>query len=248
LSRPVNDRPYLLLVGGFDPSAGAGILADVKTCEQKGVYGLGVITANTFQTHNSFESIDWMPKESILQQVKLMLSTYKVAVIKLGLLPDFSILRDIRSLAAQFGNPFIVLDPVCKSSSGFGFHKVMDARLLSLVGLITPNWKEVEVLSGSSDVLEAAKAWSNHTAVLLKGGHSGEKEAVDYLIEKGNVSELKGARIPGLEKHGSGCVLASAIAAELAKEENIIEACRKGKAYTLAFLQSNEGMLGYHKT
>ncbi len=247
MSEFATDKPFVLSIAGFDPSAGAGILADIKTCEQLDSYGLGVITANTFQTHQVFDKIDWLPEESILEQTELMLKTYPVKAIKMGLLPDFSLLREIRNLAMKFGAPVLILDPVCKSSSGFGFHQQLNSSLLSSLDLITPNWEEAKTLGSGADAQEIARHWSSYTDVLLKGGHSGEDSATDYLFQQQEVKELSGRRFSDTSKHGSGCVLSAAIACYLAQGEDMVTACQKAKAYVLGFLQSNHGSLGYHK-
>jgi hydroxymethylpyrimidine/phosphomethylpyrimidine kinase len=78
------NRKYTLSIAGFDPSAGAGILADIKTFEQCGVYGLGVCTAVTIQNDVEFEKVDWLSAESILSQIKILLKRFKVEVEKIG--------------------------------------------------------------------------------------------------------------------------------------------------------------------
>ena len=236
----------MLSIAGFDPSGGAGILADIKTLEQCQCYGLGVITANTFQTHDKFDSIDWLPVESILNQTKLMLESYPVKVMKIGLIPDFGMLKQIRLLAEENGNPRIVLDPILKSSSGFGFHKTLNEELLKQVDLITPNWKEIQALSDEANPLKTAKNWSQYCSVLLKGGHSDDALAIDHLFYNENHQTFTNERLENIEKHGSGCILSSAIAGYLALGLELKESCSFAKEYTLKRLISNESLLAYH--
>ena len=147
----------------------------------------------------------------------------------------------------------IILDPVLSASAGFNFQSndfinhLID--LYENLFLLTPNAEEVLKLTRLVKWEEAAKIISEHCAVFLKGGHhQGNIKGIDMLFEKGAIT---GVIYPQQKvekgKHGSGCVLSSAIAANIAKGINLAEACKKGKAYTEDFLNSTESLLGYHK-
>ena len=88
------ERKYVMTVAGFDPSGGAGLLADVKTFEQCGVYGLGVNTANTLQTADKFHSIEWSKLNDVLKAIEVLLSEYPVSVVKTGIMPSFDFLYE----------------------------------------------------------------------------------------------------------------------------------------------------------
>lgn len=138
----------------------------------------------------------------------------------------------------------IIWDPVLKSSTGFEFHKsIMQADHLK-IDLVTPNQEEICAL-GSGDPSSIGQTLSYNYAVLIKGGHA-KGHANDQLFEKGNMYLLEGERISNGSKHGSGCVLSSAITAYLAKGYSLREACAYGKLYVTQYLQSAEGLLGYH--
>lgn len=240
------ERPSVLVVSGFDPSAGAGILADVKTIEQCGAYALGAVSAITFQTDSSFKGLEWVSWSAISQQIKELSKRFKFGWVKVGLIEDIERLSQLVSLVNEEHEVKVVWDPILGSSSGFTFHhKIIADRLLEVlkrVYLVTPNIPEAERLFGDTDLSELP------CAVLLKGGHEeGDKELVkDYLFFNGKRLAIEGHFLPNGLKHGSGCVLSSSITAELSKGESLENACRLGRSYTQRFLMSSEGLLGHH--
>jgi hydroxymethylpyrimidine/phosphomethylpyrimidine kinase len=244
-------RPYALTIAGFDPSAGAGVLADIKTLEANGVYGLAACTALTVQNDVAFERVSWVPLAGIQDQVQLLLARFQVDFVKIGLvenLPD--LLKLIRWLKVQ--NPAIQLvwDPVLKATAGYEFHAQPDAELLQAIcrelTLITPNQPEALRLCPAATAGAAAEALAAWCPVLLKGGHADGPEATDLLLLGGERHTISEPRLLHGEKHGSGCVLSAAVLARLALGDDLGAACRAGKAYTTAFLGSNDTLLGYH--
>lgn len=239
-------RPIVLSIGGFDPSAGAGVLADIKTFEQINVYGLSVLTANTLQTDISFFSLDWSPVESVVLAVEKLCERFHFDYVKIGVVPDFQYLHQIiKSIKHLNSNVKIIWDPVIRSSSGrqflnyAGIGEVED--VFSKLFLITPNLEEYEVL-----LAKCGPQIFQNTKVLLKGGHKIEGLGQDILILDNKRFVLDPQQISSFGKHGSGCVLSSAITAYLAKGIGLLEACKLAKRYTLNFLKSNETLLGYH--
>src|SRR5687768_10110592 len=112
-------KQYVLSVAGFDHSGGAGLLADIKTFEQVGGHGVGVITANTFQDDVHVKRIDWMPLSDILDQVDLLLERFEVNFFKIGIVKNAEYLSGIlQRLISKRPLAFIVWDPVIRSSSG----------------------------------------------------------------------------------------------------------------------------------
>jgi hydroxymethylpyrimidine/phosphomethylpyrimidine kinase len=246
-------RPYVMSIAGFDPSAGAGLLADIKCFEQHEVYGFGVCSALTIQTDDEFLSNEWQTAQQIIDQAAPLLKRFKVSACKIGLIQNLEVLEEVLDfLKKQIPDLKIVLDPVLKASAGYGFHDWHDG-LISLIpvlkqlDLITPNYTEMKVLAGDVDLYVASKTWSAHCPVLLKGGHSPLNSGTDYLFEPGEYLELKPLVNHIEQKHGSGCVLSAAITARLAHEHSLAEACRLAKTYIEQFLNSHTSLLGYHK-
>ncbi|MFC6222518.1 hydroxymethylpyrimidine/phosphomethylpyrimidine kinase [Hymenobacter artigasi] len=244
-------RPYALTIAGFDPSAGAGLLADVKTLEASGVYGLGVCTALTVQNDISFERVRWVPATEIRDQLRILFARFQVDFIKIGLVESLpQLLELIGWLKSRNRNLQIVWDPVLKASAGYEFHRATDRDLLRALcaemALITPNQPEMLRLWPSDSAEAAAAAVAAFCPVLLKGGHAAGGLSTDVLLEGGRRHAFSAARLAHGEKHGSGCVLSSAVLAGLAKGEGLAAACRTGKEYVTAFLASNDSLLGYH--
>lgn len=245
-----DNRPYVLSIAGFDPSAGAGVLSDIKCFEQHEVYGFGICTALTVQTDASFISCDWMDASQIIAQLKPLMEKFAIGACKIGLIKDSAVLLEVASYIRSVNqNIKIVLDPVLKSSSGFLFHHWELSGLtavLSQLDLITPNYQEMQRMGNSENVEEMASIWSAYCPVLLKGGHNNNAPGTDFLFR----AEKASLAFPGngenvYQKHGSGCVLSASITANLAHGFPLDEACRKAKHYTEIFLKSNESLLGY---
>ncbi|TGE27530.1 hydroxymethylpyrimidine/phosphomethylpyrimidine kinase [Hymenobacter metallicola] len=244
-------RPYALSIAGFDPSAGAGLLADCKTLEAHGVYGLGVCTALTVQNDVAFERVNWVPLADVQDQIRVLLSRFSVDFVKIGLFESLpQLLALLRWLRQYYPGQRIVWDPVLKATAGYEFHRQPDWKLvlelLTECSLITPNLPEMLRLWPTASAEAAATDASTFCPVLLKGGHASGNEATDALFLDGEQYHFSQCRLPQGEKHGSGCVLSAAILAQLALGQSLPEACRLGKQYTTAFLASNDTLLGYH--
>ncbi len=237
-----NERPYCLSIAGFDPSAGAGVLADVKTFEQLEVYGLGVVSALTYQNEDNVEGLEWMQFYDIEKQL-LPILKYPIKAIKIGLIKDLALLEELLNFVKSvYKDAFIIWDPVLKASAGFNFHKKVELSetFLSKLNLITPNYDEYQQLG--FDIFK------RNCAVLLKGGHKEEERGTDILFLNGTEYKIYGEEFKNKhDKHGTGCVFSSAVAAYISKRYNIIEACKQAKKYVEMFILSNNGKLGYHK-
>jgi len=234
-------------IAGYDPSGGAGVLADVKVFEQHKTYGFAVITSNTFQDDEKVNSVEWIPVEDIKKQIDVIVNKFKVDVFKIGIVKDTNMFLELKEHVLK-KDPLIkmVWDPVLSSTSGFKFlegeQPITD--LLANVYLITPNLPEFQELFGHE---EKALELSWKTAVYLKGGHNDHAQrGVDELFLKGERIVLKPGAKHVSSKHGSGCILSSAIAANLALGKELEEACRNAKAYTEKTLASNKTLLAYH--
>ena len=249
MSQPL--RPYALTIAGFDPSAGAGLLADVKTLEASGVYGLGVCTALTVQNDVAFERVRWVPAAEIREQLQILLARFPFDFVKIGLVESLpQLLELVGWLKGQNPRLQIVWDPVLKATAGYEFHPPTDPNLLralcSEMALITPNQPEMLRLWPAESAEAAAVTVGAFCPVLLKGGHAEGEFSTDVLMEDGRRHAFSTPRLPHGAKHGSGCVLSAAVLAGLAKGQNLVEACQVGKDYVSAFLASNDSLLGYH--
>jgi hydroxymethylpyrimidine/phosphomethylpyrimidine kinase len=246
-------KPMVLTIAGFDPSGGAGVLADIKTFELMGVYGIAVITGNTHQNDITFKSITWLDKKEKKRNVALLAERFSIMAAKLGMHKDLDdIQHSIKLCKKYFPGVQIIWDPILSASAGFDLdiklYKDSLNKILSAVSLVTPNQQEATKLGGTKDAEEAARNLSKQCPILLKGGHSRDKKlAADYLFVNGKLKrEYSSPRTKGAEKHGSGCVLSAAISASLAKGDVLEEAIDKGKKYVTKFLKSNNTLLGFH--
>lgn len=244
------ERLQVLSIAGFDPSGGAGILADIKTFESNKVYGLGVCSAITFQNDKEFEGVNWVKEEDILYQLEVLLKRLPVKWVKIGLIENLSVLKNILVFLKQHNSEVkIVWDPILKASAGFEFHKEINRKELIDVCidlyLITPNFSEIKVLVPEMGEEDGAEFLSNYCNVLLKGGHRPNDKAIDILFENKESTHFEAEKIKG-EKHGTGCVLSSSILTNLAKGYDLQEACKEGKEYVTDFINSDTSLLGFH--
>lgn len=247
-------RPYVISIAGFDPTAGAGVLSDLKCFEAHRVYGFGICSALTVQTDSDFLKNDWLDAAQIIGQFDPLLKKFPVQVAKIGLIRNLDTLQEVASrLTALNPEIKIVLDPILKASAGYKFHEwnLHPDKLKSVLKglyLITPNFQEMKSLGAGQEVHAACEEWSDEVAVLLKGGHNPEAPGTDFLYTGKQCLELKPDHTEVFQKHGSGCVLSAAITARLALGNPLAEACLQAKQYTSIFLNSNTSLLGYHSS
>lgn len=244
------NNPTVLSIAGFDPSAGAGILADIKTFEAHQVYGFGVCSAITFQNEKKFENVEWIEVENIIKQIEVLFKRFKINWVKIGLIENVDVLKKIvEYLVMQNPDVRIIWDPILKASSGFVFHKKIDGdKLIDVyrnLFLITPNMEEIGTLFPGMNEEEAGKYLSRYCALLLKGGHRTDGNPVDVLFYDHIQESFDSERIDN-DKHGTGCVLSSSILANLAKGMKLQNACEEAKKYINRFLESNSTLLGDH--
>ena len=240
-----------LTIAGFDGSAGAGILADVKTMAHFGVYAQSVCTSLTIQNEDEFDSPGWVIWERIESQLEILFKKHTFKYVKIGLVEKAKILkRIVEYVREKSPDAFIIWDPIAKASAGF--HFMRDAEqddflpVMKQIDLVTPNEEEFTYLglglAASRDEIELGKDF----AVLLKGGHNSGPESVDTLWSKdGKQYKFSSPRIPGEGKHGTGCNLSSAILANIALGKSLPEACQIAKNYMDEFIKSGSGRLGF---
>jgi len=246
-------RPYILSIAGLDPSAGAGLTSDIKTFEAHGLYGLSVCTAVTVQNDIDFKSSHWIPVGIILDQIETLFERFNINVVKIGIVENWNILLLILDKLHKLKTSIkIVLDPILKASAGFDFHTQETLeyfeKALKLCYIITPNYDEIKILFPEKTVEETIIYILEKTNIYLKGGHRKDKKGWDELYYSKLVQiniEPKADKI--YNKHGSGCVLSSSLASNLAMQIELEAAARNAKYYTEAFLNSDDGLLGTHK-
>ncbi|MDZ7924191.1 MAG: bifunctional hydroxymethylpyrimidine kinase/phosphomethylpyrimidine kinase [Marinagarivorans sp.] len=243
LQRPT---PVVLTIAGSDCTAGAGLQADIKTCAAMGVYACSVVTAVTAQNPYGVQRIEIMPRAIIAAQLSSVMAAYPVSVIKIGMLGNVEVAEEIASFLRTSTVP-VVIDPVLSASAG-GILCADDAlvfyreQLLPLATVLTPNLSEASLLLGqpianSHEAYEAqalALLEFGSQSVLLKGGHSlDQRLCSDYLAQMGmaEVKAYSAARLQTPHGHGTGCTLASAIAAGLAQGLSLLQAVAAAKNY-----------------
>ena len=248
---PTN-RPFVLSIAGFDPSAGAGVLADIKTFEQHQVYGFAINTANTIQSENEFISIQWTVLDFVLQSIETLFGSYEIQVVKIGIVPSLAYLKDIIFLIKKLSpKTKIVWDTVLKSTTEFDFLTIENQDdliiILNEIQLITPNYSEILKLDSNEKSVELIiEKLTKHCSILLKGGHNPNEVGIDFLHLQQHFFRLSPNTTQVYEKHGSGCVLSAAITANLALGQDLLLACKNGKKYTENFLLSTPKLLGNH--
>jgi hydroxymethylpyrimidine/phosphomethylpyrimidine kinase len=250
----------VLTIAGSDSGGGAGVQADARTIHALGGFACMAITAVTAQNLRGVRSWRAEPPATIAAQIEAVLGiggrsgALPVCAVKTGLIPGAVAVRAVARALSQSRRIPLVVDPVIGSTSGTPFLdraglRALREDLLPRATLVTPNWPEAEALAGVrlrsfADAERAARALANECgcAVLLKGGHAPGNVCRDCLVTAdGQVHWLQGPRIRTENTHGTGCVLSSAIATELAKAKKLEEAVRGGRA----FLQRS---LGVHRT
>lgn len=239
------DRPFVLSVAGYDPSGGAGVLADIKTFERLSVQGVAVLTAITLQTEKSFRKIQWLSAEQVITDIDEMFAQYPISCVKIGIVPNEVFLQKVVK-AIRRSNPavFIIWDTILKSSSGKEFFRLENASLLKetleQINLITPNQPEFEFLQ------KVGAIGSPKMAIYQKGGHRTQK-GEDILHTTQRQIKIAPNQLHCPPKHGSGCVLSSAIASYLARGYDLENACILAKIFIENFLNSHPSLLGnYH--
>ncbi len=234
--------PVALTIAGSDSGGGAGIQADLKTFAAHGLHGTSAITAVTAQ--NSVTVTDWVALDPrmVVAQMEAVASDMTVAAAKTGMLANRAIMAAVAEAAARLRLPFLVVDPVMVAKGG---DRLLDAEaesaypelLFPLATVITPNLAETEALLGQTvrsvaEMREAARALHKQgaRAVVVKGGHL-EGDAVDVFFDGWRMDELSAPRIDTPNTHGTGCTFSAAIAARLARGDDLPGAVRGAKAY-----------------
>ena len=219
----------VLIIAGSDSGGGAGIQADIKSSSALGAFATTAITALTAQNTLGVHGVMPVPNEFIDQQINAVLSDIGADCIKTGMLHDSSVIETvIKALDRDASDIPVVVDPVMVAKGGAALLQkeavsILRGRLLPHATLLTPNVPEAEVLvgremQGESDMEAFARALFDlgPNAVLLKGGHMDGAVVRDILVTENQTRCYENLRIDTLHTHGTGCTLASSIAAGLA--------------------------------
>jgi len=239
--------PVALTIAGSDSSGGAGIQADLKTFAAFGVYGASVITALTAQNTQGVSGIHQVPAVFVTAQLDAVFGDLEVKAVKIGMVAQLATIEAIMAGLERWTPRNVVLDPVMVATSGDRLLaadavEALRTRLIPRASLITPNLPEAaallnEPVASSEAAIERQGRQllaMGCPAVLIKGGHGQGTESIDYLFSAGGTVALTAPRIATKNTHGTGCSLSSAIAAGLAKGDDLETAVRSAKVWVSA--------------
>ena len=239
--------PVALTIAGSDSSGGAGIQADLKTFAALGVYGASVITALTAQNTRGVTGIHVVPADFVTAQIEAVFSDLDVKAVKIGMVAQPAAVDAIVTGLTRWSPNHIVVDPVMVATSGDRLLatdavEALRTKLIPRASLITPNLPEAAALLDEPVAASEAAIESQGKrlltlgcpAVLIKGGHGEGTESIDYLVRGSGIIALAAPRIATRNTHGTGCSLSSAIAAGLAKGEDMETAVRNAKVWVSA--------------
>ncbi|MGH1462799.1 MAG: bifunctional hydroxymethylpyrimidine kinase/phosphomethylpyrimidine kinase [Neptuniibacter sp.] len=235
-----------LTIAGSDSGGGAGIQADLKTFSALGVFGTSAITAITAQNTRTLLGITPVEADFIKLQLKAVFDDIEIRAVKTGMLGDSETVKVVSECLKNRHIP-IVVDPVMIAKSGNALLRddavsTLINELLPLAFLVTPNLPEAAAILNRpeprnvDEMRTMAQAIQNlgANAVLLKGGHMEGDECQDVLFDGSDFYTFSMPRISTENTHGTGCTLASAITAFLAKGESLVDAVAKAKQYITA--------------
>jgi hydroxymethylpyrimidine/phosphomethylpyrimidine kinase len=239
--------PIALTIAGSDSSGGAGIQADLKTFAACGVYGASVITAMTAQNTRGVAAIHPVPADFVTAQIDAVFDDLDIKAVKIGMVAQHAVIDAIVAGLERWSPAHVVLDPVMVATSGDRLLApdavaALRTKLIPRALVITPNLPEAAALLDAPVAADAAEIENQGRrllalgarAVLIKGGHGQGAESIDYLITADGVVALAAPRIASTNTHGTGCSLSSAVAAGLAKGEDLQTAVRGAKTYVTA--------------
>lgn len=235
----------VLTIAGSDSSGGAGVQADIKTITVNGAFATSVITALTAQNTIKVSGIYESTPDFVKMQIDSVFEDIRPDAVKTGMLFSSDIIIAVAQRLKFYNAKNIVVDPVMVSTSGAALLKedsvsALKKHLLPIADIVTPNIPEAQILSqitikNKDDMEKAAKIIRTEfgCAVLVKGGH-GINDADDVLLSDDGMRWISGKRINNPNTHGTGCTLSSAIAANIAKGENLFNSVVRAKKYVSA--------------
>ena len=246
----------VLVIAGSDSGGGAGIQADIKAVMAMGGFAATAVTAITAQNTLGVHAVHPLPPDLVQAQIAAVLDDIGADAIKTGMLGDAATVRRVAACLAVAARSIpVVIDPVMVAKGGQSLLgaealEAMRHHLLPLATLITPNLPEAECLLGHpiSDAADAARALldTGAKAVLLKGGHADGPELTDVLADADGIRRFTMPRIDTRHTHGTGCTLASAVAAGLAQGMALDAAISRARAYVQSAIRSAPGFGAGH--
>ena len=247
-------RGRVLIVAGSDSGGGAGIQADIKTVTALGGFATTAVTAITVQDTLGVHGIHEIPLDIIQAQMRVVLDDIGTDAIKTGMLHSVEIIEAVaEEISERAPTAILIVDPVMIAKGGAALLQAnaMDAykrALMPLAGLITPNIPEAEALTGRViTTLDEQKAAADALlglgcdAVLLKGGHMPGATIFDVLATQETIEVMSGPRIDTRHTHGTGCTLASAIAALMAQGAPLRDAVEIARDYVTEAIRTAPG-------
>ena len=245
----------VMTVAGSDCSSGAGLQADLKTFQHFGLHGLTAVTCIVSETAHTVRRIDPVDPSMVEDQIRLMLASFPLSVVKTGMLGSAEHVRRVAAVFRDHPEIKLVIDPVMVASTGTSLLEpeavtAYNSELLPLAHVITPNLPEAETLlekkiRSLTEMEAAARELSGAygCAVLLKGGPLGEAACTDLLFENDNLHRYTSPRLNTPASHGTGCTLAAAVASGLALGKNLTDSIAIAKDYLNNCLGSSYSFL-----
>src|ERR1044072_1587218 len=245
----------VMTIAGFDPSAGAGTLADIKTMSAFGCYGVAVVTSLTFQNTQGVYGAATQAPETVAKQLEALFSDFDIAAIKTGMLPTAEIIETVARKIASESVDHLVVDPVVRSTSGYDLIdetalQSLIKKLIPLASVVTPNKVEAERMAGMAinDLETMAKAAEvilayGAQAVLVKGGDLAGEQATDLLMDARGATSFSERRVQSDNTHGTGCTLSSALTCLLSLGYPLRQALPIAKKYIVEAI-SNAPKIG----
>ncbi len=248
-------RGRVLIVAGSDSGGGAGIQADIKTVSMLDAYAASAITALTAQNTEGVFGVLPVPPEFVRQQIEVVLDDIGADAIKTGMLHDAPVIEAIAAVLQQRAAAVpLVVDPVMAAKGGARLIdpsavEALKRLLIARAEIVTPNLPEAEILCGTTIGSVTEMRTSGRAllalgcrAVLMKGGHLPGSTVTDALVSAAGVRIWEGPRIETRHTHGTGCTLASAIAAGLAQGQDIESAVDRARTYVQRAIASAPGL------
>ncbi len=241
--------PLVLTIAGFDPTAGAGIAADLKTFAANHTYGLACITCLTVQNTRAARAYRPVDADLLEQQLDWLLSDVQPRAVKIGMLGTATVVEVIARQLERHPADWVVLDPIAGASHGVALcddaaWERMQQRLFPLASVITPNVAEAERLTGltitrPAEMEQAAEMLQTRGPgyVVVTGGHL--ERPVDVLYDGNRSIQLNADRVRTSNTHGTGCTFSAALAANLAHGKQVMDAVVQAKAYVTAALKQS---------
>jgi hydroxymethylpyrimidine/phosphomethylpyrimidine kinase len=238
-----NSIPVVMVVGGLDPCGGAGLVADVQTLAQFGCHAATVMTANTIQDTRSVKSFQPQSARLVREQLEVVFDDLYPTVVKTGMLVNAEIVDALIAVLQKHPQTMLIVDPVISSNvdDSLSEHSLINAlreRLLPLATLVTPNIPELSTLTGVQDDTAAGASKLEKCDCLVTGTHRNTEAVINSYYKKGSLyREWTWPRLAH-EYHGSGCTLATAIAAGIARGRDLVTSIDAAQQYVFNSLQS----------